>query len=65
MFDIGIYFEANGHGTVLYSHSLLQRLRKVCVCVCMRHLAVGQPPAVPDLQRVRDVWQAASQVGLC
>lgn len=28
-FDIGIYFEANGHGTVLFSESLLQRLRGV------------------------------------
>ena len=28
-FDIGIYFEANGHGTVLFSPDLLQRLRKV------------------------------------
>ena len=28
-FDIGIYFEANGHGTVLFSDSLLQRLTQV------------------------------------
>jgi hypothetical protein len=26
-FDIGIYFEANGHGTVLFKPSLLQRLQ--------------------------------------
>ncbi|KAL3138406.1 hypothetical protein ABBQ32_006202 [Trebouxia sp. C0010 RCD-2024] len=28
-FDIGIYFEANGHGTVLFSDSLLHRLNKM------------------------------------
>lgn len=28
-FDIGIYFEANGHGTVLFSDPLLHRLNKV------------------------------------
>ena len=28
-FDIGIYFEANGHGTVLFSDSLLHRLNEV------------------------------------
>lgn len=32
-FDIGIYFEANGHGTVLFSTELLQRLDQVCLCV--------------------------------
>lgn len=28
-FDIGIYFEANGHGTVLFSDSLLNRLHEI------------------------------------
>ena len=28
-FDIGIYFEANGHGTILLKESLLQHLAKV------------------------------------
>ncbi|KAA6429916.1 MAG: phosphoacetylglucosamine mutase-like [Trebouxia sp. A1-2] len=28
-FDIGIYFEANGHGTVLFSKSLLDRLHEI------------------------------------
>ena len=27
-FDTGIYFEANGHGTVLFSQRLLQALRQ-------------------------------------
>lgn len=27
-FDVGIYFEANGHGTVLFSRALLARLRE-------------------------------------
>lgn len=27
VFDIGIYFEANGHGTVLFKPALLQRLQ--------------------------------------
>ncbi len=31
-FDIGIYFEANGHGTVLFHRSFLERLRGM-VCV--------------------------------
>jgi hypothetical protein len=26
-FDVGIYFESNGHGTVLFKPSLLQRLQ--------------------------------------
>ena len=33
-FDIGIYFEANGHGTVLFSDALLQRLHEVCLHWC-------------------------------
>ncbi|MCJ1297008.1 Phosphoacetylglucosamine Mutase [Xylographa carneopallida] len=28
-FDIGIYFEANGHGTVLFKPQLIKRLHKV------------------------------------
>ena len=28
-FDIGIYFEANGHGTVLFKEALLDRLKQV------------------------------------
>ena len=28
-FDIGVYFEANGHGTVLFSKALLARLEQV------------------------------------
>ena len=39
-FDIGIYFEANGHGTVLFSDSLLERLTQVwtglSVCLSVR-----------------------------
>lgn len=31
-FDIGIYFEANGHGTVLFSDALLKRLHEVGHC---------------------------------
>ena len=38
-FDIGIYFEANGHGTVLFSDSLLQRLTQVwSVALRLRYL---------------------------
>lgn len=32
-FDVGIYFEANGHGTVLFSSKLLQRLDQVCILI--------------------------------
>lgn len=28
-FDVGVYFEANGHGTVLFSKTLLARLEQV------------------------------------
>jgi len=28
-FDIGIYFEANGHGTILFRSQLIKRLHKV------------------------------------
>ena len=27
-FDIGVYFEANGHGTVVFSDALIDRLQK-------------------------------------
>ena len=29
-FDIGIYFEANGHGTVLFSQRAIETFQKVC-----------------------------------
>ena len=29
-FDLGIYWEANGHGTVLFSDKLVSTLEKVC-----------------------------------
>lgn len=39
-FDIGVYFEANGHGTVLFKPSLLRRLQdmdeQVRLSVCGR-----------------------------
>ena len=28
-FDVGIYFEANGHGTVLFSTAFLAKLKQV------------------------------------
>ncbi|CAD7696591.1 unnamed protein product [Ostreobium quekettii] len=28
-FDVGVYFEANGHGTVLFSNDLIAKLRKI------------------------------------
>ena len=31
--DIGVYFEANGHGTVLFSDSTIRDLQQVCDCV--------------------------------
>ena len=31
-FDVGIYFEANGHGTVLLAAPLVQRLHEVLSC---------------------------------
>jgi hypothetical protein len=35
-FDIGIYFEANGHGTALFSPGLVQQLKQVRVATpCM------------------------------
>lgn len=37
VFDIGIYFEANGHGTVLFKPALLQRLQDMDEQVRPRH----------------------------
>ena len=31
--DVGVYFEANGHGTVLFSDSTIQDLHQVRNCV--------------------------------
>jgi phosphoacetylglucosamine mutase len=51
-FDIGVYFEANGHGTVLFSEKLLNRLDSWVdpdvnnhdrALVAMRRLKVGRP----------------------
>lgn len=35
-FDIGIYFEANGHGTVLFKESFLNRLEQVSFVYLLR-----------------------------
>lgn len=35
-FDVGIYFEANGHGTVLFKPSLLAQLQKVGSQLCAK-----------------------------
>lgn len=34
-YDIGVYFEANGHGTVLFSKAFLEQLTQVSACVCV------------------------------
>lgn len=42
-FDIGIYFEANGHGTILFSELALQRLRSHPSSIaCKRLLALAR-----------------------
>lgn len=41
MFDIGVYFEANGHGTVLFKPSLLRRLQDMDEQVCLMSVCVG------------------------
>ena len=44
VFDIGIYFEANGHGTVLFKPSLLQRLQDMeeqVGATCSDRYAIG------------------------
>lgn len=33
-YDVGIYFEANGHGTVLFSDSFLEDIRQVRCMGC-------------------------------
>ena len=40
-FDVGIYFEANGHGTVLYGERLVQRLYEARARTC-----ISTPPPV-------------------
>lgn len=50
-FDIGIYFEANGHGTVLFKESFLTRLKTVLRFLHRLHmkaLSANAPQA--DLQ---------------
>ena len=45
VFDIGIYFEANGHGTVLFKPSLLQRLQDMeeqVGATCSGQYAIGR-----------------------
>jgi len=37
-FDIGIYFEANGHGTIVFKEALVERLQKMAV-------EMGLPPS--------------------
>ena len=47
-FDVGIYFEANGHGTVLFSPRLVQALQQeqqvtpVCLPVCQSRTGVPE-----------------------
>lgn len=44
-FDVGIYFEANGHGTVLFSATLVQRLHEVKLTTSQVH-----PHLLADVQ---------------
>ncbi len=48
-FDAGIYFEANGHGTVLFKSSFLEQLRQ----------ATSESPAATELLAVNGVINAA------
>jgi len=41
-FDVGIYFEANGHGTVLFGERLLQRLGEARIA-CRPPVAAACP----------------------
>lgn len=43
-YDIGIYFEANGHGTVLFSPALLRTLGPVRACMVPVQLRDARPP---------------------
>lgn len=45
-FDVGIYFEANGHGTVLFKPSLLRRLEQVCASKHPRPSLLGEAAAL-------------------
>lgn len=39
-YDVGLYFEANGHGTVLFKQAFIQRLRAMqtdSLTVCLHH----------------------------
>lgn len=44
-FDMGIYFEANGHGTVLFKPSLLKQLQELEVQVSSLH---STEPSLPS-----------------
>jgi hypothetical protein len=41
VFNIGVYFEANGHGTVLFKPALLQRLQDMDEQVCWGCAVLG------------------------
>lgn len=60
-FDIGIYFEANGHGTVLFKPALLQHLQDL-------DEQVSQPARhacwLPLKHPLRHAMQSASRLGL-
>ena len=55
-FDIGIYFEANGHGTILFSQSALAKLQVTVNCSDFRDFTYNEaPPGAAFDRRTRSV----------
>ncbi|CCF50146.1 hypothetical protein NDA14_001038 [Ustilago hordei] len=48
-FDIGVYFEANGHGTILFSPSAQRKIRDCTPCSPAAQTALDQLSALIDL----------------
>ena len=68
-FDIGIYFEANGHGTVLFQDTTIDRLQKLSASVTDEgaKLAIAQLLAAQQLinQSIGDAMSDALAVEAC
>ncbi|KAI0231949.1 hypothetical protein L0F63_006153 [Massospora cicadina] len=54
-FDIGVYFEANGHGTVLFSPTSLHKIHSALAPAALQVLTPAQAEAVASLGYVVDL----------
>ncbi|KAL5471476.1 hypothetical protein EMCRGX_G029596 [Ephydatia muelleri] len=52
-YDIGVYFEANGHGTVLFSHKAIESFKRI---------AASEEVATPKTQAAKDLFQLSQLI---